>query len=184
MAEAGAENIKQTVDYVGRCNRFTGDYASFECQHAGSPDQTLQGREQMFRGDAEQITANVLLGVFGTEGVGGGLRTSIPTTTKAGNESGVLFRGGSQNDNALTDKGTGLSFQDSLSNPNNGGPGVLRPGEKHFGVDTAKLPKGSVIRDNVPPGHVTVRGLTPDQIRQAIVDPFGDPFLGGKFPKR
>lgn len=102
---------------------------------------------------------------------------------KVGGEGGIIFRGGSQTDNALTDKGTGLSFRDSLSNPIDGPP-VLRPGEKYFGVDTSKLPKGSVVPDNVPPGHVGVRGLTPDQVRQAIVDPFGDPFLGGKFPKR
>lgn len=97
-------------------------------------------------------------------------------------EGGLIFRGGTQTDNALTDKGTGLSFRNSLSNSVDG-PAVLRPGEKYFAVDTSKLSPGSVVRDNVPPGHVSVNGLTPDQIRQAIVDPQGDPFLGGKFPR-
>lgn len=104
-------------------------------------------------------------------------------TKDAAGESGVIFRGGSQTDNALTDKGSGLSFRDSLSNPANPDQAVLRPGEKYFGVDTSRLPPGSVVRDNVPPGHVSVNGLTPDQIRQAILDPGGDPFLGGKFPR-
>jgi hypothetical protein len=60
---------------------------------------------------------------------------------------------------------------------------VFRTGEKYFAVDTSKLPPGSVVRDDVPPGHVSVNGLTPDQIQQANVDPQGDPFLGGKFPQ-
>lgn len=107
----------------------------------------------------------------------------VQSAAKAEEEGGLIFRGGTQTENALTDKGTGLSFRDSLSNPVDQNLAVLRPGEKYFAVDTAKLPRGSWVRDNVPPGHVSVRGLTPDQIRRAIVDPNGNPFLGGKFPK-
>ena len=38
-----------------------------------------------------------------------------------------------------------------------------------FAVDTARLPNGSVIRDGIPDGHVSVFA-TPEQIRQAITD--------------
>lgn len=99
-------------------------------------------------------------------------------------ENRLIYRGGSQTDNSLTDKGTGLSFRDSLSNPLATQRPVLRLGEKYFAVDTSKLPRGSVIFDNQPLGHVSVRGLTPEQIRRAIVDPQGNRFLGGKFPKK
>jgi hypothetical protein len=37
-------------------------------------------------------------------------------------------------------------------------------------VDPIKLPPGSVVRDNDPPGHVEVRGATPEQIKDAIVN--------------
>jgi hypothetical protein len=54
----------------------------------------------------------------------------------------------------------------------------LRPGEKYFGVDTSMLPAGSVEYDNVPPGHVAVRGLDPQVIRDAMVES-----ESGRFPR-
>jgi hypothetical protein len=101
----------------------------------------------------------------------------IGVAAEEADSGALIFRGGTQTDNALTDKGSGLSFRDSLSNPANREDAVLRPGEKYFAVDPSKLRPGSVVRDNVPPGHVPVKGLSP------IVDPQGDPFLGGKFPR-
>jgi hypothetical protein len=52
----------------------------------------------------------------------------------------------------------------------------MNPGKDFIGIDTSKLPPGSVIYDNVPPGHVTVRGVTPEQLRAAVVE-------RGKLPK-
>jgi len=52
---------------------------------------------------------------------------------------------------------------------------VFRAGDNLYAVDTAKLPPGSVFRDGVPNGHVSVRA-TPDEIRAAVLD---DPDLSG-----
>jgi RHS repeat-associated protein len=86
---------------------------------------------------------------------------------------GMIYRTGSRTDNALTDA-SGVSFRDSLSSslsPQH--PQVFRPGDKVWAVDTSGLPPGTVVRDGVPPGHVSVLA-TPDEIRGAIVD---DPLL-------
>jgi hypothetical protein len=98
-----------------------------------------------------------------TDGLGG--------EAAAVDEGGLIYRTGSQTDNALTDS-TGLSFRDSISSSADRTQ-VFRRGDKIWSVDTSKLPSGSVIRDGVPPGHVTVNA-TPAQIRNAIVD---DPTL-------
>lgn len=45
---------------------------------------------------------------------------------------------------------------------------MFQPGDKIWAVDTGKLPPGSVVYDDVPPGHVTVNA-TPAQIRTATV---------------
>jgi len=95
---------------------------------------------------------------------------------------GIIYREGDPNPGNLTpravDEGN-LSFRDSLSNPVPLAAGqrpVLRPGEKYFGIDTSQLPKGSVVYDNVPPGHVSVRGVPPHVLKAAVVE-------RGKFPK-
>ena len=65
-----------------------------------------------------------------------------------------------------------LSFRDSLSNPwplAEGQRPVFRPGEPYFGVETAKLPPGSVVPDGVPPGHVSVIGVDPGVIKDAVI---------------
>jgi hypothetical protein len=81
--------------------------------------------------------------------------------------SGILFRTGARTDNALTDP-SGVSFRDSISSSADRSQ-VFRPGDKIWAVDAAKLPLGSVVRDGVPAGHVTVRAK-PAAIRDAIVD--------------
>jgi hypothetical protein len=68
---------------------------------------------------------------------------------------------------ALTDE-SGVSFRDSVSS-SAGHTQVFRRGDKICAIDTRRLPLGSVIRDGVPAGHVTVRA-TPAQIRAAVVD--------------
>jgi RHS repeat-associated protein len=97
---------------------------------------------------------------------------ALDVADAAGGEGGalkVIYRGGSQTDLQLTDNGSGVSFRDSLSNPIGERP-VLRPGEKYFGIDTSQLPPESIDYDNVPPGHVSVYGLTPQQIRDAVIE--------------
>ena len=92
----------------------------------------------------------------------------------------VIYRQGTPSPSNLTPRGVDagdLSFRDSLSNRRGTGqPPVLNPGKDFIGIDTSKLPPGSVIYDNVPPGHVTVRGVTPEQLKAAVVE-------RGKFPK-
>ena len=76
----------------------------------------------------------------------------------------------------------GVSFRDSLSNPwpmPDTGP-VFKPGKPYFGIDTSKLPDGSVIPDPPPPGHVIVRrGVDLVSLR----DEPGFIVERGKFPK-
>lgn len=80
---------------------------------------------------------------------------------------GLIFRIGSQTDNALTDA-NGVSFRDSISISTDRTQ-VFRPGDKMFAADTSKLPAGSVVADGNPDGHVSVFA-SPDEIRQAVVD--------------
>lgn len=66
-----------------------------------------------------------------------------------------------------------LSFRDSLSNPLPE-PGqlpapVFRPGREAIAVDPSKLPPGSVVYDNIPPGHVSVRA-TVEQLLDAFIE--------------
>lgn len=87
----------------------------------------------------------------------------------------LIYRGGGTNPGNLTprpDDDGMLSFRDSLSNPIdpvNGGPLGGRPvfgvGDKYISVDANRLPAGSVIRDNVPPGHVSVFGVSPEDLK-------------------
>ncbi len=41
-------------------------------------------------------------------------------------------------------------------------------GDSCFGISTSKLPPGSVIPDNLPPGHISVTGVTPAQLQGAV----------------
>lgn len=67
--------------------------------------------------------------------------------------------------------GQDYSVRDTPSNPwpmRDTGP-VFRVGKKITEVDAAKLPPGSVVRDNIPPGHVNIDGsLLWDLIQKAI----------------
>jgi hypothetical protein len=69
-----------------------------------------------------------------------------------------------------------FSFRDSLSNPINpplpgplGKNPVFDLGREYIGVDPSKLPPGSVILDNDPPGHVNVVGVSVQDIKNALI---------------
>ena len=88
-------------------------------------------------------------------------------------ESGTIYRAGRTNPGNLTPRAgeEGLSFRNSLSNPiGSSQRPVFRPGDDYIAVDVARLPKGSATLDDQPPGHVTVRGTTPDEVRAAVID--------------
>jgi RHS repeat-associated protein len=92
----------------------------------------------------------------------------------------VIYRAGTPSPSNLTpravDSGV-LSFRSSLSNPiNSASRPVLGPGETYIGIDTSQLPPGSVVADDVPPGHVSVVGVSPQELRAAVIQ-------RGRFPK-
>ena len=89
----------------------------------------------------------------------------------AAGAGGSLFRSGGSNPGSLKLRPgeEGLSFRDSLSNPIGAKDApVFRPGAPYIEVDASQLPAGSVFRDNVPHGHVTVSNATVDEIKAAL----------------
>ena len=91
----------------------------------------------------------------------------------SGAGGGSIFRGGGKSPSNLTPRPgeKGLSFRDSLSNPYpKGDRPVFRPGDRAIEMDPSKLPPGSVIRDNVPPGHVTVEPTPWEVLWKAIIE--------------
>jgi RHS repeat-associated protein len=94
------------------------------------------------------VTMGIGAGIGALEGAGVATETEVLT-------EGTIFRSGGTNPANLT--GEGLSFRDTLSNPIGSGENpVFEPGDKYFGADVSKLPEGSAVLDNNPPGHVTV----------------------------
>lgn len=89
---------------------------------------------------------------------------------------------GQSNESAVKDirvDPNGVSFRDLLSNRlRSDGPSVAKSGKPFIAVDTAKLPEGRVVVDDIPPGHVSVKA-TPEEIVNAI-----DKASIGKFPKK
>lgn len=96
----------------------------------------------------------------------------------------VIYRGGGKSPSnfRLREGEDALSFRDSLSNPLPPGRPVMHPGKDWVGIDTSKLPPGSVVPDGVPgssvtpPGHVSVYVDDPMRLKEAIIE-------WGKFPK-
>ena len=112
-------------------------------------------------------------GVGGVAGAGAGVAATEETGLGAGGTSseGLIYRSGGSNPGSLKLRPgeDGLSFRDSVSNPlGTHEPAVFKPGSDYISVDSAKLPAGSVVRDNVPEGHVTVRA-SPQEVKAAIV---------------
>ena len=94
----------------------------------------------------------------------------------------VVYRAGRPNPSNLrprpVDQGK-LSFRDTLSNPcplQSGERPVFKPGDGYFGIDISRLPPGSVIQDDKPPGHVLIVDVTPEEIQRGVVG-------RGNFPK-
>lgn len=86
--------------------------------------------------------------------------------------NGIVYRGGGPNPgNWKAKPGQDHSTRDTVSNPwpmPSTGP-VFRVRKPITEVDAAKLPPGSVVRDNDPPGHVNIDGsLLWDLIQKAI----------------
>ncbi|HEU5002704.1 MAG TPA: hypothetical protein VFW71_07995 [Actinomycetota bacterium] len=92
----------------------------------------------------------------------------------------VIYREGTPRPGNLTPRAVddgALSFRDSLSNPiGSAERPVFRPGEPYIGIDPSRLPPGSVVVDNVPPGHVSVTGVTVEEYLGALIE-------RGRFPK-
>jgi hypothetical protein len=80
------------------------------------------------------------------------------------NGRNIIWRAGKTNPGNFKAPADGaVSFRSSLSNPwpmPKTGP-VFAPGEPFSGIDISQLPPWSVEFDNVPPGHVSVRGVSP-----------------------
>ncbi len=126
-----------------------------------------------FKGVARESRAGAL------SSSGSGVAPPVPS---------VIYREGTPAPSNLTprsiDQGR-LSFRESLSNPyplSEGQRPVFRPGKNYFGVESGRLPTGSVMADGVPgsattpAGHVSVTGATVEQLKRAVV-------TKGKFPK-
>lgn len=90
---------------------------------------------------------------------------------------GLLFRNGKANPANLTirEGEQALSFRNSLSDPIGKGTKPTFTSDSYTVVDASKLPKGSAVLDNNPPGHVSVKA-TPSEVKSAVVDV-------NKFPK-
>jgi hypothetical protein len=93
-----------------------------------------------------------------------------------GQQVTTVFRGGGTNPGNLTPRASdngALSFRSSLSNPWPLQPGqnpVFKPGQPYFGVDISKLPGGSVVFDNIPPGHVSIINVVVQVLKDAVIE--------------
>jgi hypothetical protein len=153
------------------------DVTSPPTRNVPVPMASRHGHPVPFEYDARhllRISRSLMATKPGAAAVGSGVELSEAGVPK------VIYRQGTPSPSNLTPRASdagNLSFRDSLSNPvGTGEAPVMNPGKDFIGIDTSKLPPGSVIYDNVPPGHVTVRGVTPEQLKNAVVD-------RGKFPK-
>jgi hypothetical protein len=112
----------------------------------------------------------------GEEG-SGGAEESVAVEEGEVLESGTIYRGGNTSPSNLTPRESdlgSLSFRDSVSNPlPKPAQPPLKPGGKYFGVDVAKLPRGSVVADGG--GHVSVTGVSWEVLKDAVT-------YVGKFP--
>jgi hypothetical protein len=100
----------------------------------------------------------------------------------------IVYRTGRPTPSNLTPRpqdAGGLSVRDSLSNPVKPGTAgpldgrpVFPPGADYTAIDTSKLPPGSVIIDNQPPGHGVIQGVPPQVIKDAVIPKPGS----GKLP--
>jgi hypothetical protein len=107
--------------------------------------------------------------------------TSVYSGSSGSGIPPVIYRAGRPNPANLKPRAIDdgkLSFRDSLSNPlprRSDERPVFLPGEPYFGVDSSRLPPGTVVQDDDPPGHVLVGQVSSETIREAVVE-------RGKFP--
>jgi RHS repeat-associated protein len=129
------------------------------------------------------LAAMALPVVPGVVGRNAGEAVDIVKRLDAGSDAlpARIYRGGDPSPSNLRPRAgeEGLSFRNSLSNPyplpDNQRP-VFEPGKPFFSIDASGLPPGSIIPDNVPPGHVTVIDVAWEILKSLVVD-------RGKFPK-
>jgi hypothetical protein len=88
----------------------------------------------------------------------------------------IYRNGGSNPANLTIRKGQAdLSFRNSLSDPIGPDTQPVFTDDQYIGVDASRLPEGTVVLDDDPPGHVSVTA-TPGQLKNANL-------TKGKFPK-
>jgi RHS repeat-associated protein len=167
---------------------YSDPYGLFGCEKGDPVCQSVGYRVLTYLGVREQTARRIMEpAVLGSGMVSGGatfgasraLTRSAATGAKPTVEvPEIIYREGKPNPgNLRTRPGEdAVSFRGSLSNPVPGGARpVLRPGEPYFGIQTSRLPPGSVIPDNIPPGHVSVKGVAPEVLQDAVS-------VRGKFP--
>lgn len=86
----------------------------------------------------------------------------------------VIYRKGGTSPNNLKPRAGEdyVSFRDSLSNPYPKNPDqrpVFKPGDDYLVVDVSKLPPGSVFKPGDVPGHIGVRNVPPEVLKDAII---------------
>jgi hypothetical protein len=118
-----------------------------------------------------EVIGNSMLGtleMLRTEIVGGAAVRAASAATGS-----TLFRSGKANPGNLRPRAgeSGVSVRTSLSNPiDSKDAPVFRPGGDVTEIDATRLPAGSVRVDNVPEGHAEIQGLTPEQVKAAVVN--------------
>ena len=98
------------------------------------------------------------------------LLANAPEAEPEAMTEGLIYRNGGANPANLTprDGESAVSFRDSLSDPIGEGTKPTFTADKYTVVDVSKLPPGSAVRDNNPPGHVSVTATT-EQVKKAVV---------------
>jgi hypothetical protein len=120
-------------------------------------------RQERFEQDARAVLQSVNDQLVG-DGIARAASALIPTS---------IFRSGKSNPSNLTPRPgveDGVSVRTSLSNPieSRAAP-VFRPGGHVTEIDVGRLPSGSVLVDNTPPGHAEIRGATAEQVKAAVI---------------
>jgi hypothetical protein len=84
----------------------------------------------------------------------------------------LIYRKGGVNPGNLTPRAKDagrLSFWDSLTAQTSDCEPAFPPGAEWFAIDVRRLPASAIEYDNVPPGHVSLDGLPPNVVKDAVV---------------
>jgi hypothetical protein len=189
-ATTGAEAIaaEQRIQAASQSHGILGDIES-DVEKYDPAYQAIEAYDNEYHAEQDGCSLSTVFG-FAAKAVVADVETGasvdgegeVADAVDAADEQipSVIYREGTPRPGNLTprsvDNGS-LSFRDSLSNPiDSASRPVLRPGEPYIGIDTSQLPSGSVIMDGIPPGHVSVSGVSPEELRQAVIE-------RGIFPK-